>query len=141
MTPDPHDESERSKREMAALGPKLAEQAAAVLRHDPDADPVGLVAEAGTLEAKRIRTKFEQRTGIELEGGAVAVVLPKEVLHEVLDARFLSVAREWLFAGPRGEELRFVVCTTNGFRVASVPINGPWGDRRDDGVPGADRVP
>jgi len=121
--PEHHrDEANRSEFEMSVMGPRLAEQAAAVLRKDPDADPVGLVAEAGTIEARRCRTEYEQKSGIEIDGGAVAVVLPKEILTEILDRGFPTGAREWLFSGSRGRELRFVVCTTNGFRMAAVPI-------------------
>jgi hypothetical protein len=118
------DEANRSERELRALGPKLAAQAAALLRNHPDADPVGLIAEVGTLEARRCRTSFEQRTGIEIEGGGVAVVMPKETLKGILDRQFPEAVRGWLFAGTHGQELRFVICTTNGFRVAAVPIPG-----------------
>jgi hypothetical protein len=116
------DEAKRSERGIEAMGPKLAKQAAMLLRDDPDADPVGLIAEAGTLEARRCRTSFEQMTGVELEGGGVAVILPKDEIAKMLDHQFPEAARDWLFAGTRGRELRLVICTTNGFRVAAVPI-------------------
>jgi hypothetical protein len=119
---EPHGEAERSGDEMKAVGPMLAQQAAAVMRQHPDTDPVGIFAEAGTLEARRCRTKFEQATGVELDDGAVATVMSKDDLDGILDPRFPQTERDWLRAGVRGQELRFVVCTTNGFRVASEPI-------------------
>jgi hypothetical protein len=116
------DEANRSEREIEAMGPKLAEQAATLLRDHPDADPVGLIAEASTLEARRCRTSFEQLTGVELEGGGVAVILPKDEIAKMLDRQFPTAAREWLLSGARGRELRVVICTANGFRVATVPV-------------------
>jgi hypothetical protein len=118
------DEADRSELALSMVGPKLAALAAQVMRDHPDADPVGIAAESGTIEARRCRTSYEQNSGREIDGGAVATVMPKEQLAEILDRGFPAQAREWLFAGERGKELRFVICTTNGFRVAATPIPG-----------------
>jgi hypothetical protein len=117
------EESDRSQLHIQAVGPKLAALAARVLRDHADADPVGIAAEAGTIEARRCRTQYEQISGIEIEGGAVATVMSKEQLAALLDRDFSPQAREWLFTGERGKELRFVVCTTNGFRVGAMPLS------------------
>jgi hypothetical protein len=124
MTAPEHDRDEVDRSELAIsfVGPRLAAQAAAVLKKDPDADPVGLAAEAGSLEARRCRTQYEQLTGVEIEGGGVAVVLPKIILEGILDREFPPAARDWLYSGIPGQELRYVICTQNGFRLAAVPI-------------------
>lgn len=118
------DEEKRSEEQIKMIGPELARQAAAALREDPDADFVGIIAEAGTLESKRCRTKLEQGTGVEFAPQAFAGVLTVDDLTEILDRRFPPQILEWLLAGERGSELRYVVCTKNGFRVAAVPLPG-----------------
>jgi hypothetical protein len=122
MAGEHDDEVVRSEFEMQAMGAKLVQWAAEVLREHPEADPVGIIAESGTLEARRCRTKYEQATGIEFGAEGVATVMPKPDLAAILGPAFPTERLEWVFGGEKGKEIRFVVCTKNGFRVAALPI-------------------
>lgn len=120
--PDRASEEERSEQQLRAIAPRLAAQAAEAWRENAGADIVGIVADAGSLEARRCRTRLEQGTGIEFEPQGFAGVLTIGVLAEIVGPDFPPEILEWLGAGNRGQELRLVACTTNGFRVGAIPI-------------------
>jgi hypothetical protein len=105
----------------------VARDAAAVLAERPQAEIVGIIAESGTTECKRIRTLLEQGTGTELAMESFAGIVPVSALSKILDASFPDDALKWMTDPDRVRQLHIVVCTKEAVRVVSVkrPTPGP----------------
>jgi hypothetical protein len=91
-----------------------------VLAEKPQAEIVGLIAENGTNECKRVRTLLEQGAGPELTTDTFAGIVPISKLSKILDATFPDDALKWMTNPDRVRQLHIVVCTKQAVRVVSV---------------------
>jgi hypothetical protein len=102
----------------------VVRDAEAVLAKRPQAEIVGLIAESGTAECKRIRTLVEQGTGTEFATESFAGIVPVSALPKILDSSFPSDAVKWMTDPERVRQLHIVVCTKQAVRVVSVKRPG-----------------
>jgi hypothetical protein len=100
----------------------IAEDAAKILRDHPAAEVMGIIAESGTIECRRVRTLVEQGTGKELSSQDFAGVLPTAVLPKILDHTFPPEAIRWIMEHDKSDTLHILVCTKSAVRVATVAI-------------------
>jgi hypothetical protein len=103
----------------------VAADAGKVLAEHPEARIVGLVAERGTVECKRVRTMLEQGTGNELDMQTFGGIVPIEALSKILDTTsFPTDALEWMMKPERESGLHIIVCGRQGVRVVSMKRPG-----------------
>src|SRR6187200_2656225 len=74
----------------------VVRDAQTVLAERPQAEIVGLIAEHGTNECKRVRTLLEQGAGTELTTESFAGIVPVSALSKILDATFPDDALKWM---------------------------------------------
>ena len=98
----------------------VVRDAETVLAERPRAEIVGLIAESGTIECRRVRTLLEQGTGTELTTESFAGIVPVSALSKILDATFPDDALKWMADPERIRQLQIVVCTKEAVRVVSV---------------------
>jgi hypothetical protein len=98
----------------------VVRDAESVLAERPQAEIVGLIAESGTIECKRVRTLLEQGTGKEFATESFAGIVPVSALSKILDATFPKDALLWMTDPSRVRQLHIVVCTKQAVRVVSV---------------------
>jgi hypothetical protein len=108
----------------------LARDAAKILRDHPLAAIVGIVAEGGTIECRRVRTLIEPGTDAELEAKTFAGVVPASSLTKILDHTFPPEAIAWIMEHEAGGKLQILVCTQDAVRVATVVIPGAPGHHK-----------
>lgn len=122
-SPEP---SEPSAKALEPILAALAKDAASILQAHPLAAVVGIVAEGGTIECRRVRALIEQDPG-ELDGKTFAGVVPTTSLTKILDHTFPPEAINWIMEHDAGGNLQVIVCTRDSIRVATVALPGAPG--------------
>jgi hypothetical protein len=123
--PEPSDDA--SAKALEPVLAALARDAAKILREHPLAAIVGIVAEGGTIECRRVRTLVEQGTGQELGTETFAGIVPTTALQKILDQTFPPEAISWIMEHEAGGKLQVIICTQDAVRVATVAIPGAPG--------------
>jgi hypothetical protein len=119
--------SDRPNAAIQKLVAAVVADAAKVLAERPQAEIVGLIAESGTVECKRVRTLLEQGTGVEPTTESFAGMVPVSALPKILDATFPAEALSWMTDPNRVRQLHIVVCARDAVRVVSVKRPGAEG--------------
>tara|TARA_R110002072_G_scaffold2288_5_gene18901 strand:- start:6104 stop:6487 length:384 start_codon:yes stop_codon:yes gene_type:complete len=103
----------------------LAEEARNFISGNAGAEPVGLILEAGSSEARAFLEALKQATGQELDAPGFLGVVPRAFAVGILRAN-LPAALDNLPNGELGAKLPVLVATKGGFRFAEVEYSR-WG--------------
>ncbi len=103
----------------------LAEEARNFISQNADAEPVGLILEAGSSEARAFMQSIAQASGQERNAPGFLGVVPRAFAVEILRAN-LPAALDNLPNGELGAKLPVLVATKGGFRFAEIEYSR-WG--------------
>jgi hypothetical protein len=109
------EEQERSWSALKALGPKLAQQAAAQLAAEPAVPLAGLIVERGAAEMGRTLPQPPpewQTMGLDFVG-----IVKRSVVESILRGNGGEDVLAWMLDHESDDRLPILVCSRHGFRM------------------------